>query len=208
MTAIKARDMQSDDLRRFSKHVLFEARQLLETACLVRDGLEQALPRHRGAAKDAWLATFTVSLRGLLDFLNDPPADPRDDDVFAKNYNPGWHLGTLPAILIDAKGRVGKEIGHLTTERLERENNKEWPFLAQAQAVKQVFEAFLATVPTLLDPAEMALYRDAARLFDNPQSSSTSFTPQWTAGTNASGSITSANTPSLPPSSRATAKSG
>jgi hypothetical protein len=71
--------------------------------------------------RNALVESYAIHLRNLIDFLY---ASPKGDDVGAVHYvrdvaRWGAALGPMPAVLTEARERVGKQIAHLTRRRFE-----------------------------------------------------------------------------------------
>lgn len=96
----------------FSKeHLLYELN--------IFQWLVDAIPKTQNSFQlSAYLESFTVHLRALIDFLYGRPR--RDGDVVAGDFfdKPGsWISGAVPKILDDARTRMNKEVGHITIDR-------------------------------------------------------------------------------------------
>lgn len=100
--------------------------------------------------RNALLESFAVHARALLDFLY-APASTREDDALAKHYVQDWDPPPLQAPLDVLRGRVGKEIAHLTYGRLSvTEATKGWSFPAVWNELALVIDDFAARVPSEL----------------------------------------------------------
>jgi hypothetical protein len=81
--------------------------------------LIDAIPKTQKSFQlSAYLESFTVHLRALIDFLYEQPR--WDGDVVADDFfdSPGsWTPGAVPKILDDARTRMNKEVGHITIDR-------------------------------------------------------------------------------------------
>ena len=96
----------------FSKeHLLYELN--------IFQWLVDAIPKTQKSFQlSAYLESFTVHLRALIDFLYEQPR--WDGDVVAGDFfdSPGsWSSGAVPKILDDARTRMNKEVGHITIDR-------------------------------------------------------------------------------------------
>jgi hypothetical protein len=104
-----------------------------------------------GPATNAFLESFTIHTRGLLQFLF--PSDPKPDDVLAEDYfdTPDEWLkvrGDLPEPLSVVNRRVGKEIAHLTYARLDvTTETKGWNIPVIWAAVLRVMQTFAKNAP-------------------------------------------------------------
>ncbi|MGH9499623.1 MAG: hypothetical protein ACRD3L_10830 [Terriglobales bacterium] len=79
----------------------------------------------------AYLESFAIHLRGLIDFFFTLPKDAKNDDVIAADFfDPAspWIPGVLSASLKDARERTNKEVGHITYKRKTgMDPTKPWP---------------------------------------------------------------------------------
>lgn len=144
-----------EELRTFLReHLSYEIEMLRGTA---EKMFAIALHDHEAGAKDyafadvtirnALLESFTVHARALFDFLYEPP-NTRDDDALARNYVGDWDPPEFQPPLDLLRGRVGKEIAHLTYGRLAvSETDKGWYFPAIWQQLASVIDDFAARVP-------------------------------------------------------------
>jgi hypothetical protein len=126
----------------FADYVLYEAGMLARTARDLSDRADTVVIREEETIQNALMESFSIHLRGVLDFLY-PTSNPRSDDVVAAQYVPDWPQ-TRPPIPFDmdiARQRCHKEIMHLTTMRL-REIKLIWRFIPLAQMALEVFESF------------------------------------------------------------------
>lgn len=104
-----------------------------------------------GPATNAFLESFTIHTRALLQFLF--PKDAKPDDVLAEDYfeNPDdWFQlrGELPEPLTIVNRRVGKEIAHLTYARLDvTPETKGWNIPVIWAALLRVLQAFAKNAP-------------------------------------------------------------
>src|SRR5688572_13729148 len=77
--------------------------------------------------KNALLESFTIHIRALLAFLYDD--QPHRNDVIADDFVSDWssQRPPMPKALEKAHRRVGKEIAHLTYDRLSlTQEAKRW----------------------------------------------------------------------------------
>lgn len=107
-----------EDLKKMShEHLSYEIEMFTATAGrIVRGGLDQV-------EKNAMLESFLIHARCLFDFLY-PSGDTRSNDVVVDDYfsDPTEFRKKLPSTLpIESylKHRTGKEIAHLTYDRLK-----------------------------------------------------------------------------------------
>jgi hypothetical protein len=88
-----------------------------------------------------------VNARGLLDFLF-APSNARDDDALARHYVGDWDRPEFQPPLDLLRGRVGKEIAHLTYGRLGlSEADRGWYFPAIWHQLASVIHDFASRVP-------------------------------------------------------------
>lgn len=144
------------ELQKISEHLFYEMAMLANTAQLLASG-------HLGEStlQNAVLESYSIHLRTLMDFLY---ADtPRRDDAVAEDFMPhGIEWSTrrpkLTEALVLARRRVGKEIAHLSYERINARSDsgpvmKSWPFLALAMDIRAAFKAFVSlSSKSKLDP--------------------------------------------------------
>jgi hypothetical protein len=121
-----ARNICSDQqLLDFSEeHLMYELNMLR--------WLADAIPNTpKGFQLSAYLESFAIHLRGLIDFLYTDPKDAKPDDVIAGDFfdAPGaWKPGVLSASLDAARTRANKEVGHITFKRKAgMDPSKPWP---------------------------------------------------------------------------------
>jgi hypothetical protein len=131
------------ELRAASKHLGYEVDMLRGTADRLLSGMEE------GVAKNAFLESFTVHARALVQFF----FGAKSGDVLADHYVLDvrmWRVarGKLPRALKDVADRVGKEIVHLSYGRLvvgPDANN--WNVHAVHAALMELCEKFIRHVP-------------------------------------------------------------
>jgi len=112
-------------LAQAAKHVDYEIEMLKAmTSCLsTREGSPSLIVWRR----NAYLESFVLHVRNLIDFLY-PPKNPKPDDMHADAFvkEPAtWHI-VRPAktpLLIDAETRMNKLAAHLTYARVELPKN-------------------------------------------------------------------------------------
>jgi hypothetical protein len=79
----------------------------------------------------AYLESFAIHLRGLIDFFHTNPKDAKPDDVIAADFfdlPSGWNPRVPSASLSAARERANKEIGHITYKRKSgMDPTKPWP---------------------------------------------------------------------------------
>ncbi|HEY4213762.1 MAG TPA: hypothetical protein VGM84_19950 [Steroidobacteraceae bacterium] len=141
-------------------HLAYEIGMLHGTADLL------SLGQHAGTAQNALLESFTVHARSLFDFLQ--AASPRDDDVIAEDFFQApetWDQIRLQepiaAALKTARGRVNKEIAHLTYERLTvTPEQKGWAHQELRLAMDLVLARFVKSMDRISGQQLAALFPD------------------------------------------------
>lgn len=132
-------------LRRFAEdHLLYEAGMLYEVT-------GKLMNRHHKAdlvVENALLESLGVHSRNLIDFLwLDRPM--KNTDAIAFDYADDWKAPTMSERLSEVKDRVGKEMVHLSYNRLDvSENEKGWQVLGIGPEIIGAFGKFATEVPT------------------------------------------------------------
>jgi hypothetical protein len=131
------------DLVAASEHLHYEMMMLIGTARGLASGVAG-----ESVLNNALLESFTLHARALLAFLY---ADkPRPDDVVAEDFVSDWVSKRPPetAPLARVHFRVGKEIAHLTYERLSvTEEARQWRFVEVAEEMQRVLNVFVQLTP-------------------------------------------------------------
>jgi hypothetical protein len=100
----------------------------------------------KGFQLSAYLESFAVHLRGLIDFLYTDPKNAREDDLVAADFfgSPAtWSPGELSATLDKARKRMNKEVGHITYQRKTGMHpDKPWPISALFKEILPVLRKF------------------------------------------------------------------
>lgn len=108
------------------------------------------LPRHQDdlVLKNALLESFAIHLRALTDFFF-PPSSSKPDDVLATDFLSALPYSVeLPATLEASRGRVHKEVAHLTYGRQEvAEEAKKWVLKAILAEILTLANTFIRKVP-------------------------------------------------------------
>jgi hypothetical protein len=131
-----------DDLKKASEHLHYELGMLNAVAQAMAMNFAGA-----GVLNNALLESFAVHVRGLIFFLF--PENAKPDDVLATHFvsDPAAFetaRGVKSEILKKAQSRAGKEITHLTYERLKvTAETKPWPFGQITTEVNRVMKIFL-----------------------------------------------------------------
>lgn len=120
--------------------------------------LERLEGEPTGRPANVAIAAFAASARCLRDFLWGKPNPRYDNDAFAFHFSDEWkgRRGGVPPNLaeVDDRGRFGKEIFHLTYDRISgADPSKEWPCGRIAVEIGQALNLFaqLARPGTLDD---------------------------------------------------------
>jgi hypothetical protein len=131
-------------LRRFAgEHLLYEAGMLYELTV-------KLMNRHHKddlIVENALLESFGVHSRNLIDFLwLDRPM--KDTDAIAFDYVDEWKAPAMSERLSRVKSRVGKEMVHLSYNRLDLpEDEKGWQVLGIGPEITGAFGMFVTAVP-------------------------------------------------------------
>jgi hypothetical protein len=109
--------------------------------------LERLEGESTGRPANVAIAAFGTSARCLRDFLWGKPNPRFDNDAFAFHFSDEWkgRRGGVPPNLaeVDDRGRFGKEIFHLTYDRISGVNpRKEWPCGHIAVEIGQALKLF------------------------------------------------------------------
>ncbi len=93
---------------------------------------------------------FALHLKNLIEFFY--PSNPGADDVLAADYVANWdaHCPPITPLLESARARAGKELHHLTAQRIAgRPSHKEWDFDGVGKELQGVVSAFLSLQPKI-----------------------------------------------------------
>lgn len=146
----KRKRRSDEDLRKISKHLIHELRMLQQTCELAR-------MEDNAIKKNAYLSSFAVYARNLLDFFYAPAGPktwPRPDDVIAEDFfdSPLKWRAERPAksnTLQAVNRRVGKEVAHLTYERLlTMSKGNPWANSVITNEMRTIFLDFRSRVPS------------------------------------------------------------
>jgi hypothetical protein len=132
----------ADRLRRFAdEHLLYEAGMLYEITIKLMNRHHEDDP----VVENALLESFGVHARNLIDFLwlGKPM---KATDAIAADYTVDWRAPTMSEQLSRVKDRVGKEMVHLSYNRLDVDG-KGWQVLGIGPEITAAFGAFAASVP-------------------------------------------------------------
>lgn len=113
------RNVPSDDiLKAFAEeHLSYEVNMLINTAQILSQPINQQF------VVNAFLESFTIHLRALIDFIWEP-ANLRKNDAIASDFfksKETWEIirPDFPSVLEPTRSRTGKEIAHLTYSRMD-----------------------------------------------------------------------------------------
>lgn len=145
----KVREKQTDQvLQAASEHLLYEISMLRWTTdALAVTNLGRPTPPL--VYMNALLESFCLHARNLLDFLY--PKQPRPDDMIAPDFfdDPDeWSPPDLTPLLGTVRGRAGKELAHLTYQRLAvTKEGKSWQYGKILAELSDVLGKFMISVP-------------------------------------------------------------
>jgi hypothetical protein len=133
------------ELRRFAEeHLLYEAGMLYE----VTGKLMNRHHRDDLVVENALLESFGIHCRNLIDFLWLEEPMKKTDAIAADYFDGDWDPPEQSERLSKVKGRVGKEIAHLSYNRLTiPEDEKGWLVIGIGPEVIGGFGAFVYGVP-------------------------------------------------------------
>jgi hypothetical protein len=156
--------VEADQCRSFaSEHLIYEVEQLhgLVTRLLqIREHDEGHGGRDLAyldmPTRNAQVESFAIHVRSLLDFLYDVRG--KTTDAVARDYIPaGWTPPEKPPSLDPVKSRVGKEIAHLSYNRIGLTDVKrQWPYLQVWLDLAKLLRAFAQGASPELLPADVA----------------------------------------------------
>lgn len=113
------RDIPSDDvLKAFAEeHLSYEVNMLINTAHILSQ------PNNQQFIVNAFLESFTIHLRVLIEFIWES-SNPRKDDAIESDFfksKTEWEKlrPEFPIVLEPTRSRTGKEIAHLTYSRMD-----------------------------------------------------------------------------------------
>jgi hypothetical protein len=136
-------------LRRFAEeHLLYEAGMLSEVTGKLMNRHHEGDP----VVQNALLESFGIHSRNLIDFLwLDRPM--KNTDAIARDWIEGRQAPVMSERLANVKHRVGKEMVHLSYNRLDLpEDERGWTVLGIGPEVIGAFGNFATEVPDDLVP--------------------------------------------------------
>ena len=140
------RHRNDKELQTASDHLSYEFWMLEKVARAMAYGITG-----EGPVKNAFLESFCIHARVLMDFLYSSAARP--DDVIAEDYfssEEEWHKQRPqePSRLRADRERVNKRLAHLTYTRLGVTNeNRQWEILQIYQYLEEALRRFLWCIP-------------------------------------------------------------
>ncbi|MDZ7660929.1 hypothetical protein [Thiohalophilus sp.] len=131
-----SRNIPSDEvLQAFAKeHLSYEVNMLINTARVLSQ------PNNEQFVINAFLSSFTIHLRALIDFIWDP-SNIKKDDAIASDFfmsKTQWEQirPEFPLELKPTRSRTGKEIAHLTYARMDvTPDIKDWNIAEMTNAI-------------------------------------------------------------------------
>jgi hypothetical protein len=136
-------------LRCFAEeHLLYEAGMLYE----ITGKLMNRHHRDDQVVENALLESFGIHNRSLIDFLwQEQPM--RKTDAIARDWIEDWRAPEMSGLLKGVKDRVGKEMLHLSYNRLDvPDDEKGWTVLGIGPEVIGAFLKFVTEAPRSLVP--------------------------------------------------------
>ena len=137
-----------DDLKKASEHLHYEWDMLNYLAQAMSERrLGKAQGNEDAVLSNAMIESFAVHVRNLIFFLF--TEEPKLDDVLATHFvsDPAAFktaCGVKSEILKNAQSRAGKEVAHLTYDRLKfTAETRAWRFVEIATEVHRVMKIFL-----------------------------------------------------------------
>ncbi|MEK7144785.1 MAG: hypothetical protein AAB794_02950 [Patescibacteria group bacterium] len=141
--------LSDKELRVYSgEHLLYEIEMMLDVLQVDTSNLP---PRFRG---NMTVELFGLHLRNLITFLY-PTRNQQDTDVYARDYfsdKGEWEriAPPLSATLDTARRRANKELGHLTTERIDGfQDRKKWGIASLTEEIVPILQLFCSSANKL-----------------------------------------------------------
>lgn len=130
-------------LKEFAEeHLSYEVNMLINSAHLLSQ------PNNQQFVVNAFLESFTIHLRALIDFIWEP-SNTRKDDAIASDFfksKDQWEKirPEFPKELEPTRSRIGKEIAHLTYSRMNvTPDIKGWNIEEMTQTLLHVLKVFI-----------------------------------------------------------------
>lgn len=141
------RGKNNDELKTASDHLHYEIQMLRGTMALLASGAIGT-----SVLSNALIESFTIHARALMDFLYTKQSKESDvlADDFFNDASTTWMAvrPDEPSAFSAARGRVNKEIAHITYDRqLVIPELKGWDFITLGNAILEVVKVFLRNVP-------------------------------------------------------------
>ncbi len=126
------------------EHLLYEIEMMFD---VLQVDISNLPPQFR---MNMTVELFALHLRNLITFLY-PTQNQHDTDVYARDYFPDkdeWEriAPPLSATLDTARRRANKELGHLTTERIEGfQDRKKWEIISLTKEIVPILQLFCSS---------------------------------------------------------------
>jgi len=152
--------IDQNELEKMRHFVSHHWRQMCNCVWLLRCNVaERAGDRLPPGQWTAWIVSFAMNARTLVDFLNKPKARGKEDsDTRAIDYLPPgmWILedAELRKRLNDTHDKASKTIAHITTERLHSPHCEQWLL---CDVVNDIRAALLEFQQKLVDSGQMPI---------------------------------------------------
>jgi hypothetical protein len=141
-----------EELRAFSRHLLYEIEMLAHTASWLYTIMvvaEDPDPKTRSTLRNAMLEAWALHLRNLLSFIYDDRPG-KGAAVAADFVNGDWQQlrGELPPVLRLARTKASKEVAHLLYRRAKlSDGQRTWHLAPILVELSKVLHRFLDSVP-------------------------------------------------------------
>lgn len=149
------RRREAEELRRQSKHVLYEIQMLGALAGYIRTGevddVVEDLTYQGVPARNAIVEAFELHARNLIEFLIHQRTGRRST---AREYAPTWRIPDDAAMLRTLRSEFSERVAHLSWTRSSREEKE------QVVASEEIFDAIAAHLETFLEQADQDLLGD------------------------------------------------
>jgi hypothetical protein len=139
------------ELRALSDHVLYEVQMLFALTERLGSHIAMADSELPWDVEMAFLESFTLHARNLIEFLWPDGPRRKEDGIAADFFEPGEWARIRPpreTTLDQVPERVGREIVHMTYHRVDlAEGARAWKFGQIAASIGRCLRVFLAEVP-------------------------------------------------------------
>jgi hypothetical protein len=149
---VEKRKPTDDELRNFSRHLLYEIEMFSEIVAVLAALIEMPDSNPQRAMRNGLMESWALHLRNLLSFLYDTRPG-KGDAVAAHFVGSGWAAtrGPKPDVLRLAHAKASKEMAHLSYLRAElAEADRAWHAAPIIHAILTPLHAFLDAVPASL----------------------------------------------------------